>query len=176
MERGSSIGIIPAILGLAFSSGPAMLHAQSDGQLGAVSRASVHISLSIAPRLKVDRMEPVPASAGQRQDEMQPFCIWSNASVGTFSVRASEVAAGAGTASARAGGGPAYELMWRDSSGRLVAPGPGATLTGLAAQSGQGCPSQATAPAGLLVRAAPAARRSDPQGREHTLLLLVAPD
>jgi hypothetical protein len=134
----------------------------SDGQLGPISRGSVHISLSVAPRLGAERAAARQAGAGKAPT--QPFCIWSNGAISTFSVRASDASAGPD------GDAVPYELEYKGpEDSRPLAIRPGTGLAGLASQSQEACrPGEGGPGGGLLVRKAGAA--------SGTLLLLIAPD
>jgi len=165
MRPGSTMRVIAGWLcigQLAFH--PDALGAQQafNGQIGPVSRASVQISLSVAPRLGAERAEGGASRAGEAS--AQPFCIWSNGAIATFSLSASDVS---GPLAGKAG---PYALEWRGPEGeRSLVMSPGSSLTGLAAQPRENCRSgEGRRQGGLLVRRADAA--------SGILLLLIAPD
>lgn len=152
--------MVSVLAGVALLALAAAAKAESDGQVGAVSRGTVSISLSVAPRLGAERSAAAAGDSGS-----QPFCIWSNAAVGTFTLSASEVSRGRGSP------GHSYELEWSGPGAPLVMR-PGTILAGLPARSPEECRSEAIAGGGLLVRQ-PAASAT-PGG--SAMLLVIAPD
>lgn len=161
-----------AAVALLLALSPAGLCAQSasPGSMGPVSRASIAISLSVAPHMQAER---VPASEGLRSSRdgtTQPFCVWSNGSVGTFSVSATIAGSDDEAKDSSAG---AYELEWRDRADRRPLRA-GATLAGLTAQSPGACDPGSGSAAALVARTV--ARPGSSAPYTGPLLLLIAPD
>lgn len=174
-RRGSAwLGVAALVL----VSSPAEVYAGSavDGQIGSASRSSVQIKVSIAPQFGVERRAPVPSSGSVNvSGAMQPFCIWSNAPVQAFSLRASQAPLeGAGTAGR--GEASTYQLEWRPSgSSEPLVIRPGQAIAGLAAQPVESCKSRdRPAKSLLVVKGAAGGPSSSLPGR--TLLLLISPD
>lgn len=137
--------------------------------MGPTSRATVQISLSVAPTLEVSRSS-VEADWSSGAAGSQSFCVWSNSGVGSYSISASD-------ASERSAGelaGPrsevAVQLAGAGTGTAPLALAPGMTATGLAAASSRGCGSGR-----LIVRPATMAGGAAPTP-SGVLLLLVAPD
>ena len=151
--------------------GSAAVHAEPTGRMGITSRGTVHISLSVAPKLEVSRSAVVAAESGSGADGTQAFCVWSNSKVGSYSISASD-------ASARSTDGPAgaafpfaVQLMSVGAGAIPLSLAPGVSVTGLAAAPQGGCGSQR-----LDVRPAEMAGREPAAPRSGALLLLIAPD
>jgi hypothetical protein len=148
------------------------------GEMGNVSRATIGISLSVAPRVQLMRVgkESTSKTAGQSILRAQALCIWGNTPLGTYNVTALIDASQGFVIKNGSAHGINYSVEWQ-SSGH--APGPvslssGSALQGLTADRSVRCGGRATA--GLVVRLpGPIERNAD---RQHagTLLLLVAPD
>ena len=130
------------------------------GALGPVSRANIGISLSIAPRIQADRLQRAEADI----DGGEPFCIWSNASIGTFSVSAVPERGAAPSVIQRSGA----------SGERGVVPDGGTGLAGLRTQSNASCASSSAIANLLVVNAAKSAGAT--AARSSAVLLLIAPD
>lgn len=168
MRESSSKGLLVALLGACLlASSPAAVRAEAySGQLGPVSRGSVRISLSVAPRLGAKRS--LSGTVGIESVGTRPFCIWSNASIPTFSLSVSDLTEDGKSAR------PPFELEWSGSGAakRPLVIRPGTTLAGLPAQSPQQCASETGRGAELTVKQAAFSTES----RGSAVLLLIAPD
>lgn len=145
------------------------------GAMGPVSRASIGISLSVAPRVEADRHAAVHAAGlSDRTVWSEPFCIWSNTSIGTFSLSASAVSE-QGSVSA---GQPAptfpYDIQWSGDAGRSSALDHDRGLAGLRASSLASCGSGTRLANLLVVRPTKSAGGAALQS--PAVLLLIAPD
>jgi hypothetical protein len=148
------------------------------GEMGNVSRATIGISLSVAPRVQLMRVgkESTSKLAGQSSLRAQALCIWGNTPLGTYNVTALSDASQGFMIKNGSGDGIEYSVEWQSPGD---APGPvslssGSALQDLMADRSVRCGGGATA--GLVVRLpGPIERNAD---RQHagTLLLLVAPD
>lgn len=127
------------------------------GEIGPVSRASIGISLSVAPRIQADRTQHVVDGTNKGET----FCIWSNASIRTFSVRAVPEP-----------GAPRY-VIERGAGGRGMTVDGDTELAGLRALSSANC-SSSSGTASLVVASAAKSVGGAPQSSE--VLLLIAPD
>jgi hypothetical protein len=149
------------------------------GAMGNVSRATIGISVSVAPRVELLRAGPESASTKAGESGVraaQPLCIWGNTALGTYNVTASSEAAGGFLVRDGNGHGLAYSVEWETLAGRAapVALSNGAALNGLTAATSVRCGGGATA--GLVVKVPEAVGRSAAGGYAGSLLLLVAPD
>ena len=158
---------------------PAGLRAQpvTDGQMGGTSRASVRISVIVAPRFLAQSAAVLEAErkTGWPDAPTDRFCISSNMGSGTFSVTASaplalRPGAGKSTASSRS-----YVMEWREPGGHLaVVPLlTGSTVSGLPAGTPE-CLSRA----GTSLRSRRARDSTDSVSNPaiEPLVLLVAAD
>lgn len=174
-----SMGVAPSValacLLLSATAGPAAARSAGDGVIGPVSRASVAISLSVAPRLEADRLAAAgTADRSGRNRGSDAFCIWSNTSIGTYSVSALAVP-GEGGPSAGAAAAAPYAVEWSGGPAASSAPpADGTGLAGLRAQSSAGCGSGSALGNALVVSRTEVA--SSPTSRPAAVLLLVAPD
>jgi hypothetical protein len=151
--------------------GSAALHAApvAAGRMGATARATVQISVSVAPRLEVSRSLAVAAESGGAGTER--FCVWSNTGVGSYSISASEAPdPGAGDP---AGGGFAFDvqLAGLEAGTAPLSLAPGLSATGLRAEAQGACRSGR-----LVIRPANMAGDNPTARRSGALLLLIAPD
>jgi hypothetical protein len=141
--------------------------------MGPVSRASVAISLSVAPRLAADRLARGTVDRSDPEHGSAAFCVWSNTSIGTYSVSASAVSEQGGPSPAAAAAPHAIE--WSGGPAAWSASlGDGTGLAGLRAQSRAGCGSGSGPANALVVTMTEAASSGAP--RAAAVLLLVAPD
>ena len=152
--------------------GSAALHAApvAAGRMGATARATVQISVSVAPRLEVSRSLAVAAESGGAAGA-ERFCIWSNTGVGSYSISASEAPdPGAGDP---AGGGFAFDvqLAGLKAGAAPLSLAPGLSATGLRAEAPGACRSGR-----LVIRPANMAGDNPTARRSGALLLLIAPD
>lgn len=144
------------------------------GAMGNISRATIGISVSVAPRIELLRAGPQSTSkavGGNGMQAAQPLCIWGNTPLGTYNV----TALGEGFP-VRDANGLAYGIQWESPAG---GPAPidlssGSTVNELTAARSVGCGGAATA--GLVVRLPDASERDSEGEYAGTLLLLVAPD
>jgi hypothetical protein len=154
---------------LLLSFGSATVHAEPAGRMGPTSRATVQISLSVAPRLEVSRSS-VEADGSSGAPGSQSFCVWSNSGVGSYSISASDASDPSAGEPAAMEPGFAVQLAGGGAGTMPLALAPGATATGLAAASGLGCGS------GRLVGRPATMAGGDAPAQSGALLLLVAPD
>ena len=151
--------------------GTATVHAEpaATGRMGPTSRATVRISLSVAPRLEVSR-SAVEAAGSSGSAGSQSFCVWSNSGVGSYSISASDASDPSAGEVARGGSGFVLQMAGAGAGTMPLALAPGVTAAGLTAASAPGCGSGR-----LVVRPANMAANG-PAVRPHALLLIVAPD
>lgn len=142
--------------------------------MGNVSRATIGISVSVAPRVEVVRAGAASVTAGEAGlRAAQPLCIWGNTALGTYQVTVLGDAPKGFSVRNASGEALAYRVEWASGEGAARPLSSGAALEGLVAATSARCGGGATA--GLVVKLpvvgpAPEAR---PAGN---LLLLVAPD
>lgn len=148
--------------------GSTAAHAEPAARMGATSRATIQISLSVAPRLEVSRSGVTAAESGGGAGT-ESFCVQSNSAVGSYSITASEPSDG--SASEPVGKGFPFEVQLTDEgAGMPLSLAPGMSLTGLTAAS-EGCRSGR-----LVIRGAKIASGDPAIDRSDALLLLIAPD
>jgi hypothetical protein len=172
--------IIPASVALAgvlaaVSAEPVTAQPGSGGAMGAVARGTVAISLSVAPRVQADRLASENiASTSQGTGQSEPFCIWSNASIGTYSLSAA-AALEQSDAPPSSSAAPSYLIEWSDVPGASSgAPREHGTLAGLRAQTRAACGSSSR-PASILVVRTTKPYPSAAQG-SAAVQLVIAPD
>lgn len=169
-----SLALLAGALALApLASGPAHARGIADGRMGAESRATIAIRVSVAPRLEVNRTESPQMRPGNGTLTGQAFCVSSTAGMGTYSITAVDVSQWTSDERGAAAGQFPYEVEWA-AAGGTSAPlqlAPGAPLAGLSPVSHGACSSAQR----LIVRPAKVAYgRSRAAGR--ALLLLLAPE
>lgn len=157
------------------SAEPVTAQPGSGGAMGAVARGTVAISLSVAPRVQADRLASENiASTSQGTGQSEPFCIWSNASIGTYSLSAA-AALEQSDARTPSSAAPSYLIEWSDVPGASSgAPREHGTLAGLRAQTRAACGSSSRPTSFLVVRTAkpyPSAAQGS-----AAVLLVIAPD
>jgi hypothetical protein len=146
------------------------------GRMGNVSRATIGISVSVAPRLELLRagamtVGRVPGEASIR--ETHPLCIWGNTALGTYKVTVRGNAQRGFSVADRAGHALPYSVEWT-STGRGQRPlFSGEALEGPVA-SKVGCGGGVTA--GLVVKLPDVIERAPEVVFGGNLLLIVAPD
>jgi hypothetical protein len=169
--------IIPPSVALAgvlaaVSAEPVTAQPGSGGAMGVVARGTVAISLSVAPRVQADRLASENiASRSDGAGRSEPFCIWSNAPIGTYSLSAAALEQSDAPGSSSAA--PSYLVEWSDVPGASSgAPREHGTLAGLRAQTLAACGSSSK-PASIVV-----VRTSKPSSSaaQRPVLLLIAPD
>ena len=152
--------------------GSAAAHSEPDatGRMGLTSRATVQISLSVAPKLEVSRSAVVAAASGGGAAGTESLCVWSNSRVGSYSISASD-------ASDRSVGEPVgdpfpfeVQLAGARAGAMPLSLAPGVSATGLTPGSEGGCRSGR-----LIIRPAKMASGAAPV-RSGALLLVIAPD
>ncbi len=165
--------IIPPSVALAgvlaaVSAEPVTAQPGSGGAMGVVARGTVAISLSVAPRVQADRLASENiASRSDGAGRSEPFCIWSNAPIGTYSLSAAALEQSDAPGSSSAA--PSYLVEWSD----VPSPsGEHRALAGLRAQTLAACGSSSK-PASIVV-----VRTSKPSSSaaQRPVLLLIAPD
>lgn len=169
----SSLRLTPVrALLLLLSFGSAAVYAQpvATSRMGLTSRGTVHISVSVAPRVEVSRSAVMAAESGGA-DGTQSFCVWSNSAVGSYSISASNASDGS-TGEPVGDRFPLDVQLAAAGTGTIpLSLAPGASATGLTAASGDGCRSER-----LVIRPAELASGNPGAARSATLLLLIAPD
>ena len=171
--RASRLPIHACALLMLLPLGSAAVHAETvaSGRMGPTSRGTVHISLSVAPKLEVNRSPVVASESGRGADRTQSFCVWSNSSVGSYSISASD-ASDRSTAEPAGTAFPfAVQLIGAGAGALPLLLAPGVSATGLAAAPQGGCGSER-----LDVRPAQMAGGEPAAPRSGALLLLIAPD
>jgi len=141
--------VITAMLAI-FATAPSGAARASDGSIGATSRGTVQISVSVAPRMTVSRDMLAARPTGGSNAAEEHLCLSSNGP-GSYSVRISGEAGGAGA-------GPGSGRSFSFPSG-LSATDPDRTGRGVCSVASQRI-----------------ALPADPAGARASLLLLIAPD
>jgi hypothetical protein len=147
------------------------------GAMGNVSRATIGISVSVAPRLQLLRagaQSTGSAAGGNGLRTSQPLCIWGNTPLGTYNVTAlGDTLQGFEVGD---GNGRAHSVEWESLAGGTgpVAFSSGSTVNQLTAARSVGCGGGATA--GIVVSYPDGSGRNPTDDHAGTLLLLVAPD
>lgn len=156
---------------------PARAQRGSGGAMGSVSRAAVGISLSVAPRVQADRLTAAQRLSGLgRATPGEPFCIWSNASIGSYTFSASAVA-GPGADVARPAKSLPYvvELSAALGVSQVATASDRTAPVSLTAETSAGCGSTSRPTKLLIVRQVESAA-GQASMRSGTVLLLIAPD
>ena len=147
--------------------GSTAAHAEPAGRMGVTSRATVQISVSVAPRLDVNRSGVTAVESGGGEGRTEGLCIWSNTSIQSYSISASDASDGSG--------GERFpfevQLAGAGAGANAQSLAPGASATGLTAGSGNACRSGR-----LVIRPAQMASGTAAVHRSGALLLLIAPD
>lgn len=147
------------------------------GKIGSISRATVNISVSVAPRVELVRsgattVGKVADEAGLRATH--PVCVWGNTALGTYKVIAMGDARKGFSMTDRAGRELAYKVEWASTGRRPQPLSSGAALEGLTAATAIRCGGGVTG--GLVVKIPDVTERGFEVGFGGDLLLLVAPD
>jgi hypothetical protein len=148
------------------------------GTMGNVSRATIGISVSVAPRVELVRagaasVTRLAGEGGLRAT--QPLCIWGNTALGTYQVTALGDAPQGFSVRDGAGRALAYSVEWvlESSEGPAQPLSSGTALEGLATATSARCGGGTTA--GLRVKL-PVIDPAPGSGAGANLVLLVAPD
>jgi hypothetical protein len=155
--------------------------AATQGSLGATSKGSIDITLSVAARVQLSGLSDVvfvavsPDAAATRA---QSVCVWSNTATRGYSVTASGSGPGGGFALADGGLTTPYAVEWSASAGQPSGTSldPGTALTGLTTAATS--PDCASGTSGLTITVASAdLQQAQPQTNyAGSLNLLVSPE
>jgi hypothetical protein len=149
------------------------------GTMGNVSRATIGITLSVAPRIELLRAGPqstnkIVGASSMRTE--QPLCIWGNTALGTYTLTALRETSKDNLSKDGSGNRLAYKVGWESpaSGSPPISFSNGSTISKLNAAKSIRCGGAATA--GLVVDF-PDAVESQAEGNGlETLVLLIAPD
>lgn len=160
MDRRWRLLLIPAIASSALV--PAKLDALSlEGEIGATSRASLGISLTIAPRMGF--RGPNGRSSGVRTGETVPqsWCVWSSASLRSYTIMVQHQPHG-------------HSLAWSvDGASKVVPLVSGTPLEAVAQSSAAEC-DESTGAKNVLVTS-PSQGAIEGDSRRESILLILAP-
>lgn len=148
------------------------------GKMGGVSRATIGISVSVAPRMEVVRAGAPSATELVRERSIrasQPLCVWGNTSLGTYNVTVkSDVIRFPSTNDGKG----EFNIEW-ESFSRAAEPvtlAGGSTLRGLSAATAIHCGGERTAGVVLTMPVHDATIGDPRSAHGAALLLIVAPD
>jgi hypothetical protein len=175
--RRSSLAVIAFALCL---SAPTLGYAQStDGRMGSTSRASVQITLSVAPRIGLTRADATTvrnSGSSHGVQNVQPLCIWSNSAIRTYSVTALSDARPSFYVRNAAGEELPYSVEWASADRSKGTPlAHGSALRDLEAADAPQCGAKGDVTAGLIVTMPEQASRGDKGAYTGALLLIIAP-
>jgi hypothetical protein len=177
---GNGAHLVPAIAAsAAFLFASPVTAGPIGGTMGTVSRATIGISVSVAPRVELMRagatsVARLAGESGLRSTQL--LCIWGNTALGTYQVTALGDAPQGFSLRDQTGRALPYSVEWTSAFGNGGAQplSSGKALKGLEAATSAQCSGGATA--GLVVMLPEAADRAPGPGIGGNLLLLVAPD
>ena len=138
------------------------------GEIGPTSRATVAISVSIAPRIEVVGIRDVGASDQKSLVSDQPLCIASTIATGAYGI----ALLAPDSAGAAANSAAPFTLEWAQEAGPSSPIPAGTTVMGFVAPSGR-CSDQNAANARLVIRSS---AQSGIRNSATAATLLIVPE
>lgn len=147
----------------------------SAGEIGPSSRATISISLSIAPRIEVRTMSDaeLAGTGANSLAESQAICISANTPTRAYGVSLLTSSASNGPGQGSSG---RYSVEWIDEPGKSAGARiqPGSTVTGFVAPQGR-CTARSSPSALLVIRSLPQTAASA-EGSPAAATLLIIPE
>ncbi len=174
------LGVITIALLSALSANGAQ--AAGQGAMGATSKGSITISVSVAPRARISGLKDIDfglADPAQGARASEDICVWSNSATGAYTITASGGGAGGAFELADGEQALAYTVEWAPRPGQIAGDRleSGTTRTNLLAAATRSDCDSGMGTASLAVAVDPAQfAAAEPSARyTGSLTLIVAP-